>query len=103
MLQGSILPGITRDSVIKVASKIFNLDVREEDVFLDELMNADEVFFTGTAAVIAPAGRIVYKNNETIFNISYEESMTKKIRERLIDIQHENIEDPFNWVIPLRK
>ena len=101
MLQGSILPGITRDSVIKVASKIFNLDVQEEDVSLDELMNADEVFFTGTAAVIAPVGRIVYKNNETRLKISFEESMTRKIRERLIDIQYENIEDPFGWVIPL--
>ena len=86
-----------------MASKIFNLDVREEDVSLDELMNSDEVFFSGTAAVVAPAGRIVYKNNKTKFKISYEESMTKKIRERLIDIQHENIEDPFGWVIPLEK
>ena len=84
-----------------MASKIFNLDVREEDVSLDELMNADEVFFTGTAAVIAPIGRIVYKNIETSFKISFEESMTRKIRERLIDIQYENIEDPFGWVIPL--
>ena len=97
------MPGITRDSVIKVASKTFNLDVREEDVSLDELMNADEVFFTGTAAVIAPAGKIVYKNNEIKFKISYEGSMTKKIREKLIDIQYENVEDPFGWVIPLGK
>ena len=58
-------------------------------------------FFTGTAAVIAPVGRIVYKNNETRLKISFEESMTRKIRERLIDIQYENIEDPFGWVIPL--
>lgn len=102
-LQGSILPGITRDSVIKVASKLFNLDVREEDVSLDELMNADEVFFTGTAAVIVPVGRIVYKNNKTKFKINYKESVTKKLRERLIDIQYENIEDPFEWIIPLEK
>ena len=75
--------------------------MREEDVSLDELMNADEVFFTGTAAVIGPVGRIVYKNNENRFKISFKESITRKIRERLIDIQYENIEDPFGWVIPL--
>ena len=101
-LQGSILPGITRDSVIKVASHFFNLEVHEGDVTIEELMNGDEVFFTGTAAVIAPAGSINYKNKTIEFDTKYNDSMTKQIREKIIDIQHENIEDPFGWVIPLR-
>ena len=100
-LHGSILPGITRDSVIKVAKNIFNLKVYEDDVTVEELMAGDEVFFTGTAAVIAPAGSINYKNKITEFDIDFNDSMTKLIREKIIDIQHENIEDPFGWVIPL--
>ena len=101
-LQGSILPGITRDSVIKVARNIFNLEVYEDDVSIEELMTGDEVFFTGTAAVIAPAGSINYKNETVEFDVGYNDSITKQIRERIIDIQHEDIEDPFGWVIPLR-
>ena len=100
-LQGSILPGITRDSTIKVARELFDLEVYEEDVKVEDLLNADEVFFTGTAAVVAPAGSINYKNNKVQFETDYNASMTKKIREKLIDIQYENIEDPFGWVVPL--
>ena len=100
-LQGSILPGITRDSTIKVARELFDLEVYEEDVTVEDLLNADEVFFTGTAAVVAPAGSINYKDNKVQFETDYNASMTKKIREKLIDIQYENIEDPFGWVVPL--
>ena len=54
-----------------------------------------------SAAVVAPAGSINYKNNKVQFETDYNASMTKKIREKLIDIQYENIEDPFGWVVPL--
>jgi branched-chain amino acid aminotransferase len=101
VLQGSILPGITRDSVIKVARELFDLEVHEQDVTIEDLLSGDEVFFTGTAAVIAPAGSINYKGNTVQFEIDYNVSVTKKIREKLIDIQYENIEDPFGWVVPL--
>ena len=45
---------------------------------------------------------INYKNTTMEFDTKYNDSMTKQIREKIIDIQHENIEDPFGWVIPLR-
>ena len=99
-VQGSILPGITRDSVLKIAEKVFDLDVREQDVTIEELMNADEVFFTGTAVVVAPVGSICYNDKTVNFEISYSESMTKNIREALVNIQNENIRDPFGWVMP---
>ena len=99
-VQGSILPGITRDSVLKIAEKVFDLDVREQDVTIEELMNADEVFFTGTAVVVAPVGSICYNDKTVNFEISYSESITKNIRETLINIQNENIRDPFGWVMP---
>ena len=95
------MPGITRDSVLKIAEKIFHLDVREEDITIEDLMNADEVFFTGTAVVIAPVGSICYNDKTVKLERSYAESMTKNIREMLIDIQNENIKDPFGWVLPL--
>ena len=100
-VQGSILPGITRDSVLKIATKVCNLDVREEDVTVEELMSADEVFFTGTAVVVAPVGSVCFNNNTKDFEKPYSESMTKTIREALIDIQNENIKDPFGWLTPV--
>ena len=69
------------NEILKIAGKIFDLDVREQDVTIEELMNADEVFFTGTAVVVAPVGSICYNDKTVNFEISYSESMTKNIRE----------------------
>ncbi len=100
-IDGSILPGITRDSVLKIGKKLFDLKVSEDDVTLEELINADEVFFTGTAVIVAPVGSITFNNKKTIYKKSYSDSMTIKIRQALIDIQNENIHDPFGWISPL--
>jgi len=100
-LKGSILPGITRDSVLKIAEEVLHLDVREVDISIEELMGADEIFFTGTAVVVAPVGSICYNNKTIELEKSYTESITKNIRETLIDIQNEKIKDPFGWVMPL--
>ena len=101
LIDGSILPGITRDSVLKIGKKIFDLKVKEEDVTLEDLVNADEVFFTGTAVIVAPVGSISFNNKKINYKKPYSDSMTKKIRDTLIDIQNENIEDPFRWISPL--
>ncbi len=100
-IDGSILPGITRDSVLKIGENLFDLKVSEEDVALEDLVNADEVFFTGTAVIVAPVGSITFNNKKIDYLKSYSDSMTKKIREALIDIQNENIKDPFGWISPL--
>ena len=99
--QGSILAGITRDSVLKIAEKILNLDVKEEDVTIEELMNADEVFFTGTAVVVAPVESVCFKSTSKTYKKPYSESMTKKIRESLINIQNEVNKDLFGWITPV--
>ncbi|KAF3787864.1 Branched-chain-amino-acid aminotransferase [Nymphaea thermarum] len=57
--QGTILPGITRKSVIEVA-RDFGYQVKERPVLVDELMDADEVFCTGTAVVVASVGSIAH-------------------------------------------
>ena len=100
-IDGSILPGITRDSVLKIGENLFDLKVSEEDVALEDLVNADEVFFTGTAVIVAPVGSITFNNKKIDYLKSYSDSMTKKIREALIDIQNEDIKDPFGWISPL--
>ena len=57
-LAGSILPGVTRDSVIKIAQDLLGIDVQETDLTLNEILNADEVFCTGTAVSVTPVGSI---------------------------------------------
>ena len=97
-VNGSILPGVTRDSVLKIGKNLFDLNIVEDDVTLEDLVNADEVFFTGTAVIVAPVGSISFKNKKIDYKKPYSDSMTKKIRETLIDIQNENIEDRFSWI-----
>ncbi len=58
---GSILPGITRKSVMTIARDILKLDVREREIPVAEAMAADECFCTGTAAVISPIGALTFK------------------------------------------
>ena len=64
-------------------------------------MNADEVFFTGTAVIMAPVGSISFNNKKIDYKSSYSDSMTNQIRETLIDIQNEKIEDSFGWISSL--
>ena len=86
---------------MKIGKKLFDLNIREDDVTLEDLVNADEVFFTGTAVIVAPVGSISFKNKKIDLKKPYSGSMTKKIRETLINIQNENIMDPFGWISPL--
>ena len=97
-IEGSILPGITRDSVLKIAEKILNIKVYEKDVTINDLISADEVFFTGTAVVVAPVGSVDINNNKYEYNISYDDSITKMVREKLLNIQNEVIKDHFGWI-----
>lgn len=102
-LEGSLLPGVTRNSIINVL-KSWNIPVEERELSIDELMEAgkngklQEAFGTGTAAVISPIGELNYKgeivkvNNEEIGNL------TQKLYDYLTGIQTGKVEDPFNWV-----
>ena len=77
-LRGQILPGITRDSVIKIA-KDLGYEVLEEDISLEELKQADELFFTGTAAEVTPITQLDDKE----FKIG---EITKNLKKNYLDI-----------------
>jgi branched-chain amino acid aminotransferase len=100
-LGGSILPGVTRDSVIRIASEMLGLQVEEGDLHVDELLTADEVFCTGTAVVVTTIGKVTKDGKEhTIGNGGFG-TVTKTLRKTLLSIQYEEIDDPFNWVSPI--
>ena len=101
-LRGSILPGITRDSVLKIADSILGLDIEEGDVTIHELLNADEVFFTGTAVVVAPVGSVSLDSKKYNYSIDFDGSLTKQIRDSLLDIQNEKVGDRFGWITKVK-
>ena len=96
-LSGSILPGVTRDSTIKIARDILGLDVIEKDVYLEDFLLADEVFCTGPAVVICPIGRIT-TDDDSIEISNKIGPITSQLRKTLLDIQLERIEDKFGWL-----
>ena len=99
-LTGAILPGVTRDSVIKIAKEILKIKVEEKEISISDVLSADEVFCTGTAVVISPIGKIT--NNGTTTKITDEIGPTSlKLRKILTDIQLQKIEDLFGWIYPI--
>jgi len=92
-LSSSILKGLTRDSVIKIAGKL-GIDVKEEIIQRERLYLADEIFFTGTAAEVTPIRSV---DNKIIGNGSRGE-LTEKIQNYFFDILNGKIEDEFNWL-----
>jgi branched-chain amino acid aminotransferase len=102
-LNGSILPGITRDSVINLA-KMWGVPVCERKISIDEVMEAhqkgtlEEVFGSGTAAVISPVGEIKY--DEKIVTIGKGEvgPMAKRFFKAITDIQYGRAKAPADWI-----
>ena len=84
-LNGSILPGITRKSIIELAKEL-GYEVEERKVSIDELFEAydkgelTEVFGSGTAAVISPVGTLKYEDREIVINNNEPEKLLKIIR-----------------------
>jgi len=95
---GSILPGITRASVIQLAKDTLNMKVVETDVDINAVLQADECFCTGTAAVITPIGMIQYQGRDVVYNDFQVGSRTRELYRLLTDIQAGDAKDPFNWV-----
>ena len=100
-LGGSILPGVTRDSVIKIADKIMNLKVQETDVTIEELLDADEIFCTGTAVIVTSVGNVSFRGEDHKIGIAGERSIAEQLKKILLGIQQEEIEDPFGWITPV--
>ena len=101
-LSGSILDGVTRNSVIRIANDVLGIKVEETDIHLDELLEADEVFCTGTAVVVAPVGKVTYQNKVHHFSGGSIGPITNKCKETLTSIQREEITDPFGWILKIK-
>ena len=100
-LGGSILPGITRDSVIRIAKELMGLEVIEGDLTINELINADEVFCTGTAVVVTPIGFVTKSGVKHTVGSGEFGAITLELRKILLGIQLEEIDDTFGWVYPI--
>ncbi len=102
MLNGSILPGITRNSTIALC-KEFGLEVQERRVSVDELLDAahtgklEECFGTGTAAVISPVGKL--RIGEEVITIGDNKigPVSQKLYDTLTGIQWGRLDDLFGW------
>ncbi len=96
----SILPSITRRSLMTVAKDYLGLEVEEREVYLDELKDFAECGLCGTAAVISPVGKIYDHGNEIAFPSGMDEMgpVTKKLYDTLTGIQMGKIEAPEGWI-----
>jgi branched-chain amino acid aminotransferase len=103
VLNGSILAGITRDSVIALA-KLWNIPVFERKISISEVLDAhasgrlDEIFGSGTAAVISPVGEIKYGDRVVTIGGGKVGPMANRLYKELTDIQYGKIKDPYGWI-----
>ena len=103
-LEGSILGGLTRDSVLKLAAG-WGIDAIERRISIDEVLEANrngslqEVFGTGTAAVISPVGEFLYRDQHYVINNGQIGEVAARLYQDLQAIQNGYREDPFNWVV----
>jgi branched-chain amino acid aminotransferase len=106
MLSGSILPGITRDSVLHLC-RSWGLPVEERRISVDELLDAqktgalEEVFGTGTAAVISPVGKLRFKDDVMTINGGKIGEISQKIYDTITGIQLGSEPDPFGWRVTI--
>jgi branched-chain amino acid aminotransferase len=102
-LDGSILPGITRDSVIKIL-KSWGVKISERRFSIDEVAAAQkngtlaEVFGTGTAAIISPVANIHYKEKDLKVADGKTGPLSKKLYDFILALQYGHEKDAFGWV-----
>ncbi len=101
-LSGSILPGITRKSVLQLAPDL-GYEVSEETLDVTEMLadlkagKITEVFGCGTAAVIAPVGKFGYKEETYLINDNQSGPVSRHLFEQLTGIQNGRLPDPYGW------
>jgi len=107
MLSGSILPGITRKSVIQLAQDL-GYRVSERMIGIDEVYEAHaggqlkEIFGTGTAAVISPVGLLDWDGRVITVNDMKTGPVTKLLYDKLTGIQYGDLPDKFGWVVKVQ-
>lgn len=103
-LTGSILPGVTRDSVITLGRDL-GYEVCEEEIDVHEMLadvksgQITEVFGCGTAAVIAPVGKFGFRDEEYLINNYEAGPVAKRLYDELTGIQFGRIPDRFGWTM----
>lgn len=106
MLNGSILPGITRDSILKLAKQL-GYEVEEKklaiaDIFADAKSGKlTEAFGTGTAAVISPVGKLCWKDEVLTIGDGNIGAVSQKLYDTLTGMQYGKVEDTNNWITKL--
>jgi len=107
-LNGSILPGVTRRSVIELL-KEWNMNIVERDITIDEVVQSYDngnllgVFGTGTAAIISSVGWLTYKNKQMVINDGKPGELALKLFEELTSIHYGLKEDIHNWLTPVEQ
>ena len=100
---GSVLAGITRDSVIQLV-KGWGMKIQERALPIDEVIDAarngrlKEAFGTGTAAVISPVGQITYRGKDNIVAGGKMGDLSQRLYNEIIAIQYREKPDPHGWV-----
>jgi branched-chain amino acid aminotransferase len=100
-LDGAILPGVTRDSLITLGRHL-GFAVHERSMALDELLaqivsgECTEVFACGTAAVVTPIGLLIDRDRREYIPIRID-AVAAQLREALLAIQERRAPDPFGW------
>ncbi|MBA4313546.1 MAG: branched chain amino acid aminotransferase [Chlorobiaceae bacterium] len=103
-LEGSILPGITRESVIFLL-KHWGMKVSERKISIHELQEAhnkgelEEAFGTGTAAVISPIGELSWNGSRMVLNYGNTGDVAHKLYDMLTGIQFGRLKDEFGWTV----
>ncbi|MGO5212142.1 branched-chain amino acid aminotransferase [Parafannyhessea sp. LCP21S3_E6] len=94
----SILPSITRRSLVDVAENYLGIKVTQRPVRFDEIDQFVECGMCGTAAVISPVGEVDSDDKQVVYGMEHVGPVMKKLRETLTGIQSGEIEDKFGWV-----
>ena len=94
----SILPSITRRSLMDVAENYLGMKVTQRPVRFDEIDQFVECGMCGTAAVISPVGEVDSDDKKVVYGMEHVGPVMKKLRETLTGIQSGEIEDKFGWV-----
>ncbi len=105
-LSGTILAGVTRDSALSLM-RDWGLRVSERPVTIDEVAAAarkgtlEEVWGTGTAAVISPVGELAYKGERLVINGGRIGTLTQKLYDAIVGIQYGTAPDTRGWTVPV--
>ena len=105
-MQGSILPGITRKSVIELL-RSWGVKVTERRISAEELVEAykegkfTEMFGSGTAAVISPVGLLRYEGTDMVLSDGKIGELSQKLYDNLTGIQWGRLDDPFGWSVKI--